>query len=234
MRDPNRGLVEYPPGDPRIEAPDVDNQLQPLSPVSERFHLQIAETEPWLRLPEEPPRQWRAFVAFRDLGPKRSLQQAADIVGEHYATVNSWGRRWEWAFRVQEFDRFVQKQAAVAVATEHSAMLQRHAGMALKLQELALKRLAQLDPSELSPKDVLAFLKESTQIERAARDALQQGQPQLEEKSVEEKPRVSGQWMGDIISILSEAGALPEGVTIDAVSEVVERDDEIVIEAEDQ
>lgn len=218
--------MDLPHTDPLSLAPNSDTKIKPDSPISERFRLDIPQEEPWLRLPDEPIRQWRAFVVYRDLGAQRKLQFTADVANENINTVRNWEHNWEWKFRVEQFDRYVSRISAKQVMDEHAAMLTRHAGIAAALQSKALERLKTLDPSELSPRETLMFLKEAVAIERAARDAIKEGTSEPvsreNEDAVQDDIRVSGTWMGDIAAILSEAGALPSGVSIEDITNVID------------
>lgn len=218
--------------DVRLYAPQIDNKLGPQSGIPERFSINLPQEEPWLRLTDEPLRQWRAFVAYRDLGSQRNVQKAADIAGENYSTVRSWLTKWEWGFRVEQFDRYVQRISAQQVMAEHANMLGRHASIALALQEKALQRLQSMDASELTVKDTLAFLKESVVIERNARDAIEAGTVTPEpEKEIEKRlDQDAGQWMGELAQILADAGAIPQGSSIEDITNVI---DGYAVEIED-
>jgi hypothetical protein len=226
------------PDDPETYAPNKDRGLQPTSgPIAERFEVDPSQHEPWLRLNDEPVRQWRAFVAYRDLGQQRSLTMAADIAGESPRTVINWSKVWEWTYRVQKFDRYIDQIAATRVASTHATMLERHASIALALQEKALLRLASMDPEELTASQTLAFLKEAVQIERDSRERLLEVAPQISQASDEIELAAQQQdsdWMGQLINVMAEAGALPEGVTLEQASEIIEGSAVAVEDDEDE
>ena len=52
-------------------------------------------------------------------------------------------------------------------------MADRHISIALKLQEKALQALKDMDPSEIDPKNLVAFIREATKLERENRMELE-------------------------------------------------------------
>jgi hypothetical protein len=79
------------------EAPSIQNPASgppPLTP--DTCHL----PPPFPRFPGETPRAFGAFCAWLDLGQTRSLQAAADILGESLGTLKNWSSRFRWNDRL--------------------------------------------------------------------------------------------------------------------------------------
>jgi hypothetical protein len=126
-----------------------------------------------------------AFCCYRDLSPReRSLRRVADLLyGDRGATkgrrksvpgaIQRWASRFAWLERAAAWDEERERLAREAEVEAIKAMRERHAKEAVALQERALARLRALDPAELSPRDVLAFIVEATKLERISR-----GQPE--------------------------------------------------------
>ncbi|MCP9877989.1 hypothetical protein [Cyanobium sp. A2C-AMD] len=56
---------------------------------------------PFERLPEEPAPDYAALLRYRDLGPGRSLSQAAVVTGLSQSTLRRLAKRWEWSARLE-------------------------------------------------------------------------------------------------------------------------------------
>lgn len=84
------------------------------------------------RQPEETDKAWFAFVAYRGLGPERSLGKVVDKLGKepkYLSQIEKWSALWSWRERAAEWDREVDKQsrraqlaAAVRVSNEMAAV----------------------------------------------------------------------------------------------------------------
>ncbi len=140
--------------------------------------------QPWERQPGEPDKAWLAFRIFRDIGPKRSYDETArryyapnEQAGEAHSgrkksragsSIKRWAHEWNWNERAAAFDAYLDREAVAAQAEERREMARRHVKQAKALQFKAIERLANMDPSELGPQDVLRYLVEATKLERLA------------------------------------------------------------------
>jgi hypothetical protein len=204
----------------------------------------------WLKLPEENAQQYEAFERYRDLGASRSIELVIEQVAPSQALregqqdrrlmlrnmartgrldgetpfqyqVMTWAARFRWAFRAEQFDRHVAMMASDRVATEHSQMLQRHVAISMQLQEKALSRLKEMDPSELTSKEVLAYLKDAVTLERMSREAPRSVSIQSEEPSLDPAAH-DRRMLNDVFTILVESGALPEGSDFDLAEGIID------------
>lgn len=126
----------------------------------------------WERLPGETPRAYAAFVAYRELGPTRSVRklvQSGDERASNTRQLQMWSAEHAWPARAAAYDDQVAREAYEADVEAVRQMRARHAQAAVSLQTKALARLRDLDPKELAPRDLLAFIREAVTIERAAR-----------------------------------------------------------------
>jgi hypothetical protein len=140
--------------------------------------------QPWERQPGEPDKAWLAFRIFRDIGPKRSYDETArryyapnEDAGEEHSgrkksragsSIKNWAHQWHWNERAAAFDAYLDREEVAAQAGERRDMAKRHIKQAKALQFKAIERLANMDPSELGPQDVLRYLVEATKLERLA------------------------------------------------------------------
>ena len=75
--------------------------------------------------------------------------------------------------RTAAYDVDVQRKAHAQAVKKRRKMADRHISIALKLQEKALQALKDMDPSEIDPKNLVAFIREATKLERENRRELE-------------------------------------------------------------
>jgi hypothetical protein len=124
--------------------------------------------EEWLRKPGESARQHAALERYLAMGPSRSLDRLCRS-GKRTGRLAQWCLKWSWVRRAEAYDRMISDAIHAANLEAIVQMAKNHAEQALKLQEKALQRLAELNPKELSPADVLRYLAEAQRLERLAR-----------------------------------------------------------------
>lgn len=147
--------------------------------------------QPWNQQPGESPAAYRAFLVYRDLGPKRSLSAALEADGRPPTSLAYWGR-WSsanaWLARCAAWDAHLQKLADEANATEVTKMAKRHAQLAESLQgvvTLPLNELArrlqegEVDMKEIPLPELLRMLRELGPVTKHAVDIerVSRGQP---------------------------------------------------------
>ncbi len=128
----------------------------------------------WEQQPHEPARAFNAFTVYRDLGPKRTLREAfRQETGKESAQPNGtwtrWYTDWQWSLRAGAWDRELDALGREAAIAERGRMGERHAALAVAAQSQLVARLEQMDPAELSVRDIPAWLKVAVDVERMAR-----------------------------------------------------------------
>jgi hypothetical protein len=84
----------------------------------------VAASEPWDRRPDETIKAFRAFVAFRDAGPDRSVPATyRQVTGRLSAKQagggwNVWASKHEWHERAAAWDAFMDRERRAAMARE--------------------------------------------------------------------------------------------------------------------
>ncbi len=127
--------------------------------------------EIWERLPNESSKAYQAFCIYRDLGVMRSIRKVAQNRGKPKSItwLNNWSVKYNWVERVKAYDDYMEQEKRKAQEQAILEMVDRHSNEAIGLQQIALKRLKQLNPEDLTVKDVLNFLVEAIKIERISR-----------------------------------------------------------------
>jgi hypothetical protein len=128
---------------------------------------------PWEKQARESGRAFGAFCAYRDLGPRRSLQAATTTYYRRTSAarkrqLEQWSTHFHWVERAAAWDRHLDGEARQAQETARREMVERHGREARALQGKALERLRALRPEELGATDVLRYFIEAAKLERLA------------------------------------------------------------------
>lgn len=127
------------------------------------------EIMPWERQDGETPKQFEAFVIYRDLGEERSLSNVAKMLGKSKALMERWSSANSWVERAGAWDDEKDRIARHEQIKEIRKMRERHAKGAAAMFAIALKGLKELNPKELSAQDIVRMISESTKTERISR-----------------------------------------------------------------
>jgi hypothetical protein len=145
--------------------------------VLDRYQL---DAYPWERRDGETETQYRAFIAYRDLGPKRTLRAAAC---EHYGiapadfdpksgkmrTFERWSGANQWVIRAEAFDDWSQALADQDNAAAIIAMKTRHARIAEAAQSKVVEAIQKIDPSKMNLLQIVQVFDIAVRNERLAR-----------------------------------------------------------------
>jgi len=146
--------------------------------------------EEWERQDHETARAFEAFCAYRDYGPARSVTK---VVQGCHGTLGSeslfhkFSMKYDWVYRCEQYDRHVEHLRYQEMRQYEAEMAKRHVEQAKRLQIQALAALERIDPSQLTPSDVLRYLEVGMRLERLAVGSPNQDQPG---QSAEELERI--------------------------------------------
>lgn len=125
--------------------------------------------KPWERQKGESEKAYEAFVAYRDMGEKRTIVAVAEKLQKSDSLIRRWKDRWEWKERVRAYDNDLEKEARAKAIKERKDMTTRHIGIAMQLQKKALEALQGLSVEDMTPKDIKEYIKMATDLERLNR-----------------------------------------------------------------
>lgn len=124
--------------------------------------------EAWERQPGESAAAWEAYACYRDLGLSRSISKVADTLRKARTLVERWSTNHQWVIRVEAFDREQDRLWRAERQQASREVARRHARLATAAQSKIIVQLQQLDPSRLSPADVIRWLEVTIRLERQA------------------------------------------------------------------
>lgn len=101
--------------------------------------------KPWDRQDGESSAAFESFIAYRDLGLKRTLSQAAEVVGKTRGGLCKLSTEWGWVERCAAYDRKADQHRTRAHLSEIEKMHARHIRLATRLQDVAGLELERLE-----------------------------------------------------------------------------------------
>lgn len=128
-----------------------------------------SEAAPWERLENEGAKAFEAFNVYLNLGAERSQQAVSKELSKSRQLIGRWSATYRWVERAAAYDADIQKKAHAEAVKKKRKMAERHISIALKMQEKALAALASMKPEEIDPKNLVAFVREATRLERENR-----------------------------------------------------------------
>jgi hypothetical protein len=130
-----------------------------------------APLEPWDRQEDEPPKAFAAFRQYLDLGVTRSLRKLADsterVAG--WSTLSDWSARFHWVERARQWEEEQGRIEVLEMGEKVREMRRAHAGIGTMLIAKAARRLNEIEPADLSPREALAMIELGSKLERQAR-----------------------------------------------------------------
>lgn len=149
------------------ERPTEDGKLA--LPRWERLKIEMdPDREPWEQQPNEGKLSYSHFCFYRDLGRRRTVRQAAEIVNVNVNYLYSIARDHQWVSRAAKWDEEQDRLYALSIVELRKDVTSRHVSVARKMMAKALERLATLDAEKLSPHALILLLDTAAKIERAA------------------------------------------------------------------
>ncbi|WP_405999441.1 hypothetical protein [Streptomyces sp. NBC_00829] len=124
--------------------------------------------EAWERQPGESAAAWMAFACYRDLGLSRSISKVAGTLGKARTLVERWSTNHQWVIRAEAWEREQDRLWRAERQQASREVARRHARLATAAQSKIIAQLQQLDPSRLSPSDVIRWLEVTIRLERQA------------------------------------------------------------------
>ncbi len=134
------------------------------------IHLAV-DREPWDRQLGESNRQYSRFRVFMELGRTRTLKQAVEMLhgvgdnGVSYRTLMQYAYEYRWTERAESHDRAQDTLEAARLLTLRNEMYSRHRRMASGLMGKAVAALQALQPANMTPRDIVSFLKYGADME---------------------------------------------------------------------
>jgi hypothetical protein len=125
-----------------------------------------AKRKAWERQPNETDKAFEAFKVYIDLGTKRSIAKAGQVLGKCPEVLQRWSTGNHWRARVdaweaeQDADWSQDRKRRIREASE------RHANLARSATDIIAAALSTADPGALSPGDVARWLDVAVKVER--------------------------------------------------------------------
>lgn len=129
----------------------------------------------WDQQPGETGIAFRSFMAYRDMGPARTIAETARRLGKHSKTLEDHGIRHRWKERVFAYDQHINEIAVRAAEEERREAQKRHIQLARLMQGVGGKALeamfakVRLDPAaaeQVPPQEMRLLSETGLKLER--------------------------------------------------------------------
>ena len=127
------------------------------------------DAELWERLEGESAKAYKAFQVYLNLGETRSQRLVSEQLSKSRQLISRWSANYQWVKRVAAYENDIQRQAHAEAVKKARQMANRHISIAMKMQQKALEALKEMDPQDIDPKNLVAFIREATKLERENR-----------------------------------------------------------------
>lgn len=127
------------------------------------------DLKPWERQPGETPKQWEAFVLYRDMGSERSIQKVADALGKTKPNLGLWSRNNHWVDRSNAWDAEVDRLNRLQQVKDIKKMREKHTAIASAMLVKAAQALNQIPVDDIKASDVSKMVAVASELERISR-----------------------------------------------------------------
>lgn len=128
------------------------------------------EAKPWEQQEGESNKAFEAFTVYLEMGPERSVRAVGQKLDKSRTLIGRWSVTYGWVERAAAWDADILEKAHAAAVKKKAQMTERHLSISWALQDKAMEALKQTRPEDIDPKNLLAFLREATKMEREARE----------------------------------------------------------------
>jgi hypothetical protein len=101
------------------------------------------------RLPNEGPKAYQAFMAYCEMGHRRSLSKLAEALGKRKSLLSRWSSKYTWVDRSSAYDNHLHEVRMKEIEDEIVENERKRAEIARVLIEKASEGLEDIDPSKL-------------------------------------------------------------------------------------
>ena len=158
-RDPNRDRGPSSKTVAELNATATRKVLDELDPTCEAWERQA---------PLETPGNYGIFCYFRDLGPTRTIAQAAELCNRSPDYLSNLQSSFKWRIRAAAWDAEQDRLFSIALIKRRRSLVERHVSAARKMMDKALQSLAAIEVGDLSPHALILLFDTAAKIERAA------------------------------------------------------------------
>lgn len=125
--------------------------------------------KPWEQQKGESSKAFEAFKCYLNMGTDRSLRAVAQKLNKSLTVIQRWNSKWGWKDRIRSYENELAREEFEEQKKELRKMQKKQLAAAAALQKKAVDALINLDPEDLSPRDILRFFTEGARIENTIR-----------------------------------------------------------------
>lgn len=134
------------------------------------------QAKPWERQENETPKQFEAFVIYRDMGEERSLQNVANQLAKSRQLLTRWSSANNWVERSRAWDNEQDRLLRIEQIKDIKKMRKRHADTGTLMVAVAQKALQKMiDPKtkelrdDITANEISRLVEVGSKLERLSR-----------------------------------------------------------------
>lgn len=120
---------------------------------------------------------YRGFNQYLNMPKTRSLSDLSKMTRRNISIIKRWYDKYDWEKRAAHYDKI----ASPHKNSDIKDMYRRHIEKALELQDMAVKKFRDIDPSTLTNSEMIRFLSAGANLEQNARKAFELSTKSLEQ-----------------------------------------------------
>jgi len=129
-------------------------------------------TKAWERQKNETSKAYGYFVKYRDSLPEqRSMEHLRKNLGIKVSQtrLEQLSSKYNWVARAQAYDDYIERKKRQQNEKKILEMHERHAKIAMMLQNKLIQRMQELNPGELTARDIARWVDVAIKVERLSR-----------------------------------------------------------------
>jgi hypothetical protein len=145
----------------------------------EKAKAAVMPFESWERLPGETGAAYWAFCAYRDYGPERNIRKAVETTEKNEGTRDkkyrvwlNWSTAFRWRDRAADYDRYTEKLKQAERRKTIEEREEKHRAVTGKMLEVVEKKLAMMNPAELTHGTVREWVETAIRADREAAELI--------------------------------------------------------------
>lgn len=134
----------------------------------------------WEKQKDESDAAYKCFSNYLKMPKTRSLSHLSELIKKNIYIIKKWYSKYQWEERARAYDKSVSNREE---DYDIKKMYRRHIEKAMKLQNLAIQKFNDIDPSTLTNSEMIRFLSAGANLEQSARKGFEQSFAAAPEKS---------------------------------------------------
>lgn len=168
------------------------------------------KVELWERQPREGMEVYKDFCVYRDMGPSRTIPQAAQILGKNVTALWQTSARYKWVKRAEAYDDYNDRKHREVMEKQMLQVKEASITGAMKMVSLGLKKLNTIDADDLTVREAKEYIRNALAIVQSITGENKSAEDAVMEMPNENDVVVYLPEIEDVVTSASEAAKIVE------------------------